>query len=108
MSAGDAALLFSLMLTPKQRAHLTALAHHKKAIVLVGQRGITDGIVGETNRALTDHELIKVKMRGASELAANAAELARRTESELIAIRGNVVILYRPDPEEPRIPLPSD
>src|SRR5690606_13969350 len=98
-------LSLSLMLTPKQRAHLTALAHHKKAIVLVGQRGITDGIVGETNRALTDHELIKVKMRGSSELA---AELASKTEAELIAIRGNVVILYRADPEETRFPLPAD
>lgn len=96
------------MLTPKQRAHLTSLAHHKKPVVLVGQRGLTDAVADETRRALADHELIKVKMRGADDLKDDAAELARRTDAEVIAIRGSVVILYRPDPEDPRIDLPRD
>lgn len=94
------------MLTSKQRAHLTSLAHHKKPVVLVGQHGLTDAVATETSRALLAHELIKVKMRGAEGLQESAADLARRTDAELIAIRGSVVILYRAHPDDPRIELP--
>lgn len=95
------------MLSSKQRAHLTSLAHHKKPVVLVGQHGLSDGVIAETDRALTDHELIKVKMRGADDLDEDAAELARRTDAELIAVRGSVVILYRRHPDKPRVELPK-
>ncbi len=94
------------MLTPKQRAHLTSLAHHKKPVVLLGQRGLTDAVVAEADRALTDHELIKVKLRGADDKDEDAKELARRAGAELIAVRGSVAVLYRADPDEPRIALP--
>ncbi|MFZ9889572.1 MAG: YhbY family RNA-binding protein [Myxococcota bacterium] len=94
------------MLTPKQRAHLTSLAHHKKPVVLLGQRGLTDAIVKETDFALLAHELIKVKMRGADDLESDAETLAERCGAEVVAIRGSIVMLYRAHPDEPRLALP--
>lgn len=95
------------MLSSKQRAHLTSLAHHRKPVVLVGQNGLSDGVIQEAERALNDHELIKVKMRGADDLEEDAGELAKRTGAELIAVRGTIVILYKRHPEKPRIELPK-
>ena len=49
-------------LTGKQRRALRALGHHLEPVVLVGQNGITDGVVAAVDQALHDHELIKVKL----------------------------------------------
>ena len=38
------------------------VAHHLDPVVSVSDRGLSDGIIAETERALTDHELIKVKV----------------------------------------------
>jgi RNA-binding protein len=95
-------------LTGKQRRHLRALAHKLRPIVQVGKAGIDDGLVAAVDRALADHELVKVKVgenAGVSRHVA-ASQLAARTHSELAQVLGNVVVLYRADPENPQITLP--
>jgi RNA-binding protein len=96
------------MLTGKQRRHLRALAHPLHPIVQVGKGGLDDGLVAAVDRALGDHELIKVKVgEHADESKAEVAErLARQTKSEVAQIIGNIVLLYRADPDEPVIALP--
>ena len=49
-------------LTPRQRAGLKARAHALEPRVQVGQAGLSDAVVKEIDRALTAHELIKVKI----------------------------------------------
>lgn len=97
------------MLTGKQRRHLRALAHELKPLVQVGKGGIDDGLVAAVDQALADHELIKVKVgEGAGLDRHDAADaLAARTRSEVAQVLGNIVVLYRPDPEEPQIKLPA-
>ena len=41
---------------------LRTIGHKLKPIVTVAGNGITDGVVNELERALTDHELIKIKL----------------------------------------------
>ncbi len=41
---------------------LRAIGHKLKPVVTVAQNGISEGILLELQRALTDHELIKVKI----------------------------------------------
>jgi RNA-binding protein len=97
------------MLTGKQRRHLRALAHELRPIVQVGKDGLDEGLVAAVDRALTDHELVKVKVgenAGASRDEV-AGELAARTKSEVAQIIGNIVLLYRADPDEPVIALPG-
>ena len=96
------------MLTGKQRRHLRALVHEMKPIVQIGKGGIDDGVVAAVERALVDHELIKIKLGESAGVDRHEAadELAAQTRSEVAQVVGNIVLLYRPDPEEPKIALP--
>jgi RNA-binding protein len=97
------------MLTGKQRRHLRALAHDLKPLVQVGKGGIDGGLIGAVDQALNDHELIKVKVGESAGLDRHEAaeNLATATKSEVAQVLGNIVLLYRPDPEDPQIKLPK-
>src|SRR5262245_22173596 len=98
-----------MKLTEKQRRHLRGLAHSLKPVIAVGQAGVTEAVATETVRALTDHELIKVRVTGMERDARDEAlaSLATRTGSEMIGRIGHVAILYRRNPERQRIVLPT-
>jgi RNA-binding protein len=70
--------------------------------VQIGQSGATDQVVAEIDRALTAHELIKVKILGddRDERAQIAATVATRADAAVVQSVGKVVILWRPNPEE--------
>lgn len=97
------------MLSSKQRAHLQALAHDKKPVILVGHKGITDALLAETKGALLAHELIKVRLAEGDTLDDDAKALADGTGAELVARLGRVVILFKehPDPQKRKIKLPK-
>jgi RNA-binding protein len=98
----------ALVLTGKQRRHLRSLGHELRPVVQIGRDGLDDGLVAAVDQALTDHELIKVKLGEAAELDRHdAAEtIAQRTGSEVAQVLGNMLLLYRADPEDPGIVLP--
>ena len=73
------------------------VAHHLDPVVSVSDRGLSDGIIAETERALTDHELIKVKvdaLQKADRLAITEM-LAEHTQATVIQNIGKVAVLYR-------------
>lgn len=96
-------------LAENQLRFLRGRAHPLKPVILIGQHGLSEAVVTETARALADHELIKVKVRGAERDARDAmlAELARRTAAELVTRIGHVAVIYRRREHEPRLPLPE-
>ena len=98
-----------MKLSEKQRKHLRGLGHSLNPIVLVGQAGLTDAVIAEAARAIDDHELVKVRVSGMERDVRDAtiATLASRTESELVGQIGHTALLYRRNPERPRILLPS-
>jgi len=97
------------MLTGKQRRHLRALAHELKPIVQVGKDGLDTGLIAAIDRALVDHELVKVKLGEAAGLDRHEAAdaLASKTHSQVAQVLGNIVLLYRAHPDEPTIELPG-
>jgi RNA-binding protein len=98
-----------MALTEKQRKYLRRLGHSMSPVVLLGNAGLTDGVVNELDRALTDHELVKVGARVGERSARDAAldALAHRTSSEIVQRIGNVGLFYRRRKDLPKILLPD-
>lgn len=90
-----------------QRRYLRKLAHGKKPIVFVGEGGISEGVVRALDRALDDHELVKVKLLEPESKKDTAEALARETQAHLCGLVGHMVILFRPNRDDPQITLPS-
>jgi RNA-binding protein len=98
-----------MQLTEKQRRHLRGLAHPLKPLVMVGNSGLTDAVVVETERALHDHELIKVRVTGKDRADRDALILAlgARSASAIVARIGHVAVLYKPRRKLPRVVIPD-
>lgn len=96
------------MLNGKQRRFLRGLGHHLEPVVLVGKEGVSEGLVGALDTALTTHELIKVKLgeSAGSDRRAMAAALAEASGAELVQVLGRTLLLYRRRAEDPEIELP--
>jgi RNA-binding protein len=96
-------------LSEKQKKHLRRLAHPLHPLVMLGNAGLTDGVVGELDRALEAHELVKVSARVGERDARNAAldELATRTASALVQRVGHVGVFFRRRKELPKIVMPD-
>ena len=90
-------------LTARERAHLKARAHALEPLVHVGTVGLSDAVVAEVDRALTAHELIKVRVAAADrdEREALCEALTARTEAASVQRVGKVLVLWRPRPDQP-------
>jgi RNA-binding protein len=96
-------------LSERQRKYLRGLGHALNPVILVGSSGMSAGVVAETKRALNDHELIKVKFRGAERAARDAGltELATATESTLVHRIGHTALYYKRRADRPGIVIPD-
>ena len=88
--------------TERQRRHLKGLAHHLKPVVIVGQAGISQGVLDETGTSLDSHELIKVKVNAGDreERERMIGELAKHAQAQVIHSIGHVVVLFRANPKK--------
>ncbi|MCW5593845.1 MAG: YhbY family RNA-binding protein [Burkholderiales bacterium] len=89
-------------LTTARRSELRAQAHGLSPVVMIGDKGLTDAIVAETDRALTAHELIKVKAASDDREARSAwmAELCERLGAQPVQSIGKILVLWRENPEK--------
>lgn len=93
-----------------QRGYLTRKAHGLQPIVHVGKWGLTDEVVTALDKALSDHELVKVKFVAfQDERQTLARDAETRMEATLVRVVGNVAIYYRhqPDPQKRVVHLPK-
>jgi RNA-binding protein len=99
-----------MTLSEKQKKYLRRLAHPLSPIVMLGNAGLTDAVVAELERALTDHELVKVSARVGDRAARDAAltSLAARTSAQLVQRVGNVGVFYRGRKKLPKILIPDE
>jgi RNA-binding protein len=96
-------------LNGKAKRHLRALAHDLKPTVQIGNQGVTDGVLGAVDQALTDHELIKVRVSGEDvELDEVGARVATSTRAELVQVIGRMLVLFRRRKNKPVILLPGE
>ncbi len=84
-------------LSGQMKKAFRGVAHHLDPVVSISDRGISEGIIAETERALNDHELIKVKvdaLEKADRVALTQA-LAQQTAATVVQNIGKVAVLYR-------------
>lgn len=87
-----------------EKKKLKAEAHPLKPVVIVGNAGLTAAVIKEINLALDVHELIKVKVRAEREERINInTEICNETQAELIGTIGQIVILYRKNPNKKKV-----
>lgn len=81
---------------------LRARAHALRAVVRVGQRGLSEALLRELDQALIRHELVKVRLAG-EDRAARAAQLERLADAsgaQVVQRIGHTATLYRRRPDE--------
>jgi len=75
---------------------MRAIGHELHPIVIIGAAGLTDAVVAELDRALRDHELIKVRINADREERGDiTAAFLQRTGATLVQATGAVALIYR-------------
>ncbi len=95
------------MLTSKQRAQLRSLAANQDVIMQVGKSGVTEAMAKTVSDALEARELIKMRVleNSGEEVRDVAEQLAAATDSEVVAVIGKCLILYRESENKKKIEL---
>ena len=83
---------------------LRAIGHKLKPVVTVAGNGLSEGVIAEIDRALDQHELIKIKLAVGDRAAKTAVseEICERSGAEVVQSIGSVILVLRrtaePDP----------
>jgi putative RNA-binding protein, yhbY family len=90
------------VLSKQEILALRARAHHLNPVVMVGQHGLTEAVIRETETALRAHELIKVRVLGdeRDERLLIGDELCAATGAQLVQHIGKLLVLYRERPDD--------
>jgi RNA-binding protein len=85
------------MLSNEDKKRFRAIGHKLKPVIIVGGKGLSDSVLEELQRALEDHELIKVKMavEDRDDRRLIIEEIAERTSAEAVQSIGKTLLLYR-------------
>ncbi|MFH6566800.1 MULTISPECIES: ribosome assembly RNA-binding protein YhbY [Pseudomonas] len=84
-------------LTQEQKKQYKSIGHHLKPVLTVADNGLTEGVLAELERALGDHELIKIKVNildRESRLEA-VAQMCKAGKAEQVQVIGKMALLYR-------------
>jgi len=96
------------MLSKAQLKFLRARCHDLKPVILMGQKGLTEELLAELDRALSHHELVKIKLatddREQRKLLID--EICQQTRSEEVQSIGKTLSVYRVNPDKAVISLP--
>ena len=94
-----------MSLTNTEKKRFRAIGHNLKPVVIIAQKGLTENIGLEINRALDSHELIKLKLQIPDRAAKQqlTEEICKNYKAEAVQTIGHVLLLYRaakrPDPK---------
>ena len=84
-------------LTASDKKQLRSIGHNLNPVVMIGDKGLSEGVMLELNRALEDHELIKVKVNVADpqERREVIEQLCTDSRAEPVQAIGKIALLYR-------------
>lgn len=86
-----------MSLSQDQKKRLRTIGHQLNPVVTVGDKGLSTTVLEEINRALNDHELIKVKVvtEDREDKKAIIAELITHTGATLVQTIGHIALILR-------------
>ena len=92
-----------LELESKFRSALRAAAHPLRPVVQIGDKGLSDAVLQEIDRALAAHGLIKVRAGGDDRAAREAVQttICESLDCAPVHLLGKVLVLYRPTEADP-------
>lgn len=93
--------------TSAAKRKLRGLGHDLDPVLAIGKDGLTEGVVAACERALLDHELIKVRVLPEAPVDRKevAEELAKASSATLAQVLGRTFLLYKRHPKKPRLDL---
>src|SRR5690554_8182211 len=83
----------TMSLSQAQKKAFRSIGHHLNPVVTVSENGISEGVLAELERALSDHELIKIKLAlpERDDRAAMLGELVTASGAELVQTIGKKI-----------------
>ena len=89
-------------LSSRRRSELRSQAHLLSPIVIIGDKGLTDEVIAEVDRALRAHELVKVRAATDDRDARNAwmESICGKLEAHPVQQIGKILVVYRENPKE--------
>jgi RNA-binding protein len=85
-------------LSNQQKKQFRAIGHKLKPVVTVAGNGLSENVVKELERAINDHELIKVKLNVGTrkDKATVLTQINQRLGTATVQEVGNIALIYRP------------
>lgn len=98
-----------MSLSKKQIKFLRAKCHDLKAVIIMGQKGLTEEVLNEIEIALTHHELVKIKLSidDRDLRKQTIAEIREKSHSQEVQSIGKTVSIYRVNSDKAIIELPK-
>lgn len=92
----------------KQKRFLRAMGVTMDPILTIGKDGISEHTLRQAEGVLLTRELIKCRVLNTSPETpqATAEAIAEATGADLVQVVGRNFLLYKPNPETPKIELP--
>ncbi|WP_299979463.1 ribosome assembly RNA-binding protein YhbY [uncultured Pseudoteredinibacter sp.] len=86
-----------MTLSADRKKQYRSLGHSLKPVVTIAGNGLSENVMMELDRALEDHELIKVKLVVADRDLRKQVieEVCQQSRSELVQEIGKVALIYR-------------
>ncbi len=95
-------------LSATQRRYLRGLCHHLNPVILLGAKGVSDAVIKELDRALDQHELVKIRLSGGDRdgCREQADALTEATGASQVQLIGHTASMFRRNADEPKLALP--
>lgn len=86
-----------MTLTSSHRQRLRGRAHSLKPIIIIGNHGLTEAVNLEIDRALNDHELLKIRVNAATKEDRQMMidQICQNHHAELVQTIGHIAVVYR-------------
>lgn len=98
------------MMNSSTRNYLRRIAHNLQPAVMVGKKGVDEGVVKALDEALIAHELVKVRFQDfKDEVRPLAEELTKKVNAAVVTTVGHVAIVFRQNenPDDQIIHIPD-